>query len=49
MAVDIGVAKFPALKAGLMVMEVVMGKGGVVVAASPPDFSINNSDLLFLD
>ena len=32
------VPEFPALEAGLVVSEMVVGKGSVVVTASPPDF-----------
>ena len=48
MAVDVNVAKFPALEAGLMITGMVIGKRCVVVAASPPDFSVSDSDLLLL-
>ena len=47
-AVDMDVAKFPALEAGFMIVKVVMGEGGVMVAASPPDFGVSDSNLLFL-
>ena len=45
--VDMNVAKFPVLETGFMVMGVVMGKGCVVVAACPPDFSVGDSNLFF--
>ena len=32
--------EFPALEAGLMILGVVMSKGGVMVAAGPPDFGV---------
>ena len=37
-AVDTDVPEFPALKAGFMILEMVMGEEGIMVAASPPDF-----------
>ena len=48
MAVDVDVSEFPALKAGFMVVRVVMGEGHVV-AVSPSDFCVSDHILLFLD
>ena len=42
------VSKFPALKAGFMIMGVIVGKGCVIIAASPSDFGVSNGNLLFL-
>ena len=39
MAVDMDVSDFSALEAGLMIAEVVLGKGYIMVGASPSDFS----------
>ena len=47
-AVNMDVAKFPTLEAGLVVMGVVIGKEDIIVAVSPPDFSMSDSDLFFL-
>ena len=47
-AVDMDVSKLPALKAGLVVAEVVMSKGCVIVVAGLPDFSMSEGDLFFL-
>ena len=47
-AMNTDVAKFPILKAGLMVAGVVMSEGSVVVTANPPDFSVSNSGFFFL-
>ena len=49
MAVDTDVAKLSTLEASFMVMEVVTSKGCVVVAASPPDFSVSDSNFFFCD
>ena len=46
-AVDVDMTEFPALEAGLVVTGVVTGKGCVMVAASPPDFSASDSDFFF--
>ena len=45
--IDVDMPKFPALKAGFMVSGVVTGKGCIVVAASPPDFGVSDSNLFF--
>ena len=47
MIIDMDVTEFPVLEAGLMVAGVVMSKGHIVVTASPPDFSVSDSDLFF--
>ena len=47
-AINMDVAKFPVLKTGFMEMEVVSGKECVMVAASPPDFSVSDGGFLFL-
>ena len=38
-AIDMDVSKFPALEAGFVVMGMVMGQGGVMVTAGPPNVS----------
>ena len=48
MPVDMDVSKFPALEAGLVVPGVILSEECVIVAASPPDFSVGDSNLLFL-
>ena len=45
--VDVDVSRFPALKAGFMVLGVVIGKGCIIVATSPPDLSVSDNNLLF--
>ena len=47
-AIDTDVTEFPALEAGLMIVEVVPSEGRIVVAASPPDFSVSDGNLFFL-
>ena len=47
MTVDTNMPKFPALEAGFMIASVIMGKGSVVVAASPPDFGANEGSFCF--
>ena len=47
--VDTDVPEFPTLEAGLIVMEMVADKRGVMVTASPPDFSMGDGNLFFLD
>ena len=44
MAVDVDMTEFLALEASFMVMEMVTGEGHVIVTASPPDFSMGDSD-----
>ena len=46
-AVDMDVSKFPVLEAGFMVSRVIMGEGSVMVATSPPDFSVNEGGFFF--
>ena len=46
-AINMDVAEFPVLEAGLMVAGVVMSKGCIMVIASPPDFSVSNGSFLF--
>ena len=48
MTVDADASKFPVLEAGFMVMEMVTGKGCIVVTAGPPDFCVDDDNLLFL-
>ena len=48
MAVDVDVTEFPALKAGFMVVRVVMIKGYVMVATGPPDFGVGEGSFFFL-
>ena len=38
--IDVNVSEFPTLEAGFMVIGMVTGEGGVVVTASPPNFSM---------
>ena len=47
MTVDVDVSQFPTLEADLVVAGVVSGEGSIVVAASPPDFSVDDSNLFF--
>ena len=47
MTVDVDVAEFPALEAGLMVTRVVASKGCIVVAASPPNLSAGKGNFFF--
>ena len=46
-AIDVDVAEFPALEAGLVIAGVVISKGCVVVTASPPDFGAGDCSLFF--
>ena len=46
-AVDVDVTEFPALKTGLMIAGVVAGKGRIMVATGPPDFSASDRGLFF--
>ena len=48
MAVNMNMPEFSTLEAGLMIMGMVTGKRCIIVAASPPDFSMSDSDLFFL-
>ena len=48
MAVDMDVTEFLALEAGLMITGVVLSKGCIIVAASPSDFSVGDSNFFFL-
>ena len=41
------VPEFPALEAGFVVSRVIAGEGGVMVAASPPDFGVNGGGFFF--
>ena len=45
--VDTDVTKFPALEAGFVIVEVVMGEGCIMVAASPLDFSVGDCSFFF--
>ena len=45
MAVDVDMAKLPALKAGLVIAGVVTGKRCVMVTTSPPDFCVSDGNL----
>ena len=47
MAVDLDVTEFLALKAGLMIAGMVMSKGHVMIAASPPNFHVSDGNLFF--
>ena len=42
-AVDTDMPEFPALEAGLMIVGVVTGQGGVMIATGPPDFGVFKS------
>ena len=46
--VDTDIAKFPALKAGFMVVAVITSEGYVMVTAGPPDFSVGDGNFFFL-
>ena len=46
--VDTNVSEFLTLKAGLIVAEVVTSKGCVMVATCPPDFGVDDGNLLFM-
>ena len=46
--VDTDVSEFPALKAGFVVIEMVTGKGCIIVATSPPDFGVSDGNFFFL-
>ena len=48
MAVDANVTEFPALEAGFVIMGVVSGKGCIMVATGPSDFSTGDSNFFFL-
>ena len=45
--INADMTKFPALKAGLMVVGVVTSEGSIMVTASPPDFRASNGSFLF--
>ena len=45
--VNVDVTKFPALKAGFMIMEVVAGKRCIMVTACPPDFGVSDCSFFF--
>ena len=45
--IDVDVTKFPALEAGFMIVGVVTGKEGIMVVASPPDFSASDRGFFF--
>ena len=47
-AVNVNVFQFPTLEAGFMVSGVIIGKGCIIVAASPPDFSVGDGVFFFL-
>ena len=47
MAVDVDMAKFPALETGLVVVGMVMSEGYVMVAVSPPDLGTSEGDFFF--
>ena len=47
MAVDTDVSEFPVLEAGFMIVEMVTGKGSIIVAVSPPNFSVGDGDFFF--
>ena len=48
MAVNTNIPKFSTLEADLMIMGMVTSKGCIIVAVSPPDFSMSDSNLFFL-
>ena len=48
MAIDMDVSKFPVLKAGLIVVGVIMGRGYVMVTTCPPDLSASKGVMFFL-
>ena len=45
--VDMDVTGFPTLKGGFMVSRMVLGEGSVMVATSPPDFSMSDGNFFF--
>ena len=45
--VDMDVSKFPALEAGFMVLEMITGEGGIIVATSPSDFGVSDGSFFF--
>ena len=45
--IDVDVSEFPALEAGFIGLEVVTGKGGIIVAVSLPDFSVSDGSFFF--
>ena len=47
--VDTDVPKFPALETSLIAVGVITGKGCIVIASGPLNFSVNDGDLFFLD
>ena len=47
-AIDVDMTEFPALKASFIVMGMVMSEEGVIVAASPLNLGVGDSDLCFL-
>ena len=46
-AVDADMSEFPAMEAGLVVMGVVSGQGGVMVTTGPPDVGAFEGGLFF--
>ena len=46
-AIDTDVTEFPTLEAGFVITGMVMGKGCIVVTASPPDFGMSDSNFFF--
>ena len=47
MTIDMDISKFPVLEAGFMILGMVTGKEGVIVAASSSDFSVSDSNFFF--
>ena len=46
-AVDTDMTEFPVLKAGFVIMEVVISEGCIMVTAGPPDFGMSNGGFFF--
>ena len=45
--IDTDVTELPVLEAGFMVVGVIVSKGCVIVATSPPDFSTSDCSVFF--
>ena len=47
-AVDMNVSELPTLRAGFIVIGMITGKGCIMIAPCPPDFSTSGGNLFFL-
>ena len=45
--IDVDMTEFPALETGFIVVGRVMREGSIMVAASPPDFSVSDGNFFF--